>query len=173
MRRSLPKRAAGPKHHDALHFSDVGAALERIDATNCAPSTKRAIRFTALTAARQIEVRRAAWEQFDIQAAVWVKPAESMKTGKAHRVPGANLRQEGVSHRRPNAAQGDNELHHCSGRQRQSRARPDYLLSIRIREPRIAAGAPGFGCAPSLPETASGDFGPQMDERSSPTLSGG
>ena len=87
VRRSLPKRAAGPKHHDALHFSDVGAALSMIDATHCAPSTKRAIRFTALTAARQIEVRRATWEQFDTEAAVWVKPAESMKTGKAHRVP--------------------------------------------------------------------------------------
>ena len=56
----LPKRAAEPRHHDALHFSDVGAALAKIDATRCAPSTKRAIRFTALTAARQIEVRRAA-----------------------------------------------------------------------------------------------------------------
>ena len=87
VRRSLPKRAAGPKHHDALHFSEVGAALATIDATNCAPSTKRAIRFTALTAARQIEVRRATWEQFDTEAAVWVKPAETMKTGKAHRVP--------------------------------------------------------------------------------------
>ena len=87
VRWSLPKRAAGPKHHDALHFSEVGLALKKIDATNCAPSTKRAIRFTALTAARQIEVRRATWDQFDVQAAVWTKPAESMKTGKAHRVP--------------------------------------------------------------------------------------
>ncbi|MDE0442989.1 MAG: site-specific integrase [Gammaproteobacteria bacterium] len=65
----------------------MAAALAQIDATNCAPSTKRAIRFTALTAARQIEVRRATWEQFDIEAAVWVKPSEPMKTGKAHRVP--------------------------------------------------------------------------------------
>ena len=87
VRRSLPKRAAGPKHHDALHWSEVAGALAKIDATNCAPSTKRAIRFTALTAARQIEVRRAMWEQFDVEAAVWVKPAESMKTGKVHRVP--------------------------------------------------------------------------------------
>ena len=87
VRRSLPKRAGGPKHHDALDWSEVGAALEKIDATNCAPSTKRAIRFTALTAARQIEVRRAAWDQFDLEAAVWIKPSESMKTGKAHRVP--------------------------------------------------------------------------------------
>lgn len=63
VRRSLPKRSAGPKHHDALHWSEVGAALAKIDVTNCAPSTKRAIRFTALTAALQIEVRRATWDQ--------------------------------------------------------------------------------------------------------------
>ena len=87
VRRSLPKRAAGPKHHDALHWSKVGAALCKIEATNCAPSTKRTIRFTALTAAGQIEVRRATWDQFDVEAAVWVKPAESMKTGRMHRVP--------------------------------------------------------------------------------------
>jgi len=50
--RRLPKRAGGPKHYRALHFSEVGGALARIDATNCAPSTKRAMRFTALTASR-------------------------------------------------------------------------------------------------------------------------
>ena len=87
VRRRLPKRAGGPKHHDALHFSEVAGAPARIDATNCAPSTKRAIRSTALTAARQVEVRRARWEQFDLEAAVWVKPAEAMKTAKSHRVP--------------------------------------------------------------------------------------
>ena len=35
-----------------------------------------AIRFTALTAARQMEVRRAVWDQFGLEAAVWVKAAE-------------------------------------------------------------------------------------------------
>ena len=87
VRRRLPKRAGGPKHYDALHFSEVGGALARIDATNCAPSTKRAIRFTALTASRQVEVRRAMWEQFDLEAATWVKPSEATKTAKSHRVP--------------------------------------------------------------------------------------
>ena len=77
----------GPKHYDALHFSEVAGALARIDATNCAPSTKRAIRFTALTASRQVEVRRATWDQFDLEAAVWVKPAQATKTAKSHRVP--------------------------------------------------------------------------------------
>ncbi len=87
VRRNLPKRTTGPNHHEALHWSEVSAALAKIDATNCAPSTKRALRFTALTASRQVEVRRATWDQFDLESAVWVKPAESMKTGKPHRVP--------------------------------------------------------------------------------------
>ena len=87
VRRRLPKRVGGPKHYDALHFSQVGGALARIDATNCAPSTKRAIRFTALTASRQVEVRRATWDQLDLEAAVWVKPAQATKTAKSHRVP--------------------------------------------------------------------------------------
>ena len=87
VRRNLPRRAAGPKHHEALHWREVGAALVKIDATNCALSTKRALRFTALTASRQIEVRRATGDQFNLESAVWVKPAESMKAGKPHRVP--------------------------------------------------------------------------------------
>ncbi len=87
VRRGLRKRAGGPRHHDAVHWSDVGGALARIDAGQCRPSTKRAMRFTALTAARQVEVRRATWDQFDLEAAVWIKPAEATKTAKSHRVP--------------------------------------------------------------------------------------
>ena len=45
------------------------------------------MRFTALTVSRQVEVRRATWEQFDLESAVWVKPAEATKTAKPHRVP--------------------------------------------------------------------------------------
>ena len=87
VRRRLPKRAGGPKHYDALHFSEVWGALALIDATNCAPATKRAIRFTALTASRQVEVRRATWEQFDLEGATRVEPAEATKTANSHRVP--------------------------------------------------------------------------------------
>ena len=86
VRRNLPKRTAGPNHHEALHWSEVSAALAKIDATNCALSTKRALRFTALTASGQAEVRRTTWEQFVLEGAVRVKPAESTKTGRTHRV---------------------------------------------------------------------------------------
>ena len=87
VRRGLPKRAGGPKHHDAVHFSEVGGVLARIDAGRCRPATKLAIRFTALTASRQVEVRRATWDQFDLESAVWVKPEDAMKAGRSHRTP--------------------------------------------------------------------------------------
>ena len=54
VRRRLPKRAGGPKRHDAVDWSEVSGALARIDAGQCWPSTKRAMRFTALTAARRV-----------------------------------------------------------------------------------------------------------------------
>ena len=38
-------------------------------------------------ASRQVEMRRATWEQFDPEATVWVKPAQATKTAKPHRVP--------------------------------------------------------------------------------------
>ena len=46
-----------------------------------------AIRFAVLTAARQAEVRRVLWDEFDLDAAVWTVPAAHMKRGRVHRVP--------------------------------------------------------------------------------------
>lgn len=46
-----------------------------------------ALRFLFLTGARRGEVLKAAWEQFDIAAAVWVKPSSHTKQNKLHRVP--------------------------------------------------------------------------------------
>ena len=81
----LPKRTTAVKHHAALHYSEVGAALRRIDSG--ASLAKLAVRLTVLTAARQAEVRRATPDQFGLDAAVWTVPAESMKMSRVHRVP--------------------------------------------------------------------------------------
>jgi len=81
----LPKRTTAVKHHAALHYSEVGAALRRIDSgTSLA---KLAVRLTVLTAARQAEIRRATPDQFDLDTAVWTVPAQSMKMSRVHRVP--------------------------------------------------------------------------------------
>ena len=81
----LPKRTTAVKHHAALHYSEVGVALRRIDSG--ASLAKLAVRLTVLTVARQAEIRRARPDQFDLDAAVWTAPAESMKMSRAHRVP--------------------------------------------------------------------------------------
>jgi integrase len=46
-----------------------------------------AIRLLLLTGSRRMEVLRATWSQFDLDAGVWVKPAAATKQGKLHRVP--------------------------------------------------------------------------------------
>ncbi len=51
------------------------------------PAVQLAIRFVALTAARGAEVRRATWDESDLDAAVWTVPAEHMKRAREHRVP--------------------------------------------------------------------------------------
>ena len=81
----LTKRTTAVRHHAALHYSEVGAALRRIDSGKS--FAKLAVRLTVLTAARQAEIRRATPEQFDLESAVWIVPAESMKMSRQHRVP--------------------------------------------------------------------------------------
>ena len=82
---NLPKRTRAIRHHAALHFSEVGAALRRIDSGTS--FAKLAVRLTVLTAARQAEIRRATPDQFDFDKAVWTVPAASMKMAREHKVP--------------------------------------------------------------------------------------
>ncbi len=85
--RSLPK-AAAVRHHRALHFADVAAALRKVDGhPRIARWVQLAIRFGVLTAARQAEVRRATWDEFDLESAVWTVPEAHMKRYRPHRVP--------------------------------------------------------------------------------------
>ena len=85
--KSLPKRKTPVKHHKALHFSEVGDALDKVDATQCYEGVKLALRFMVLTAARSIEVRKAEWGQADMESRIWHVPAASMKSGRNHDVP--------------------------------------------------------------------------------------
>lgn len=47
----------------------------------------KALRFLILTAARAGEVQKATWSEFDLDAAVWTRPAAHMKNNIEHRVP--------------------------------------------------------------------------------------
>jgi integrase len=51
------------------------------------PSTRLALRLLLLTGARASEVCGAAWEEFDVDAAVWIIPAGRTKNAHEHHVP--------------------------------------------------------------------------------------
>ena len=84
---ALPKMERKQKNNRALSYSEVLGAIETVKASGAWASTKLAIEFTILTAARSGEVRGARWEEIDLAGAVWSIPAERMKMNREHRVP--------------------------------------------------------------------------------------
>ena len=73
---ALPARRA-KKHHAALPYRDVGAALETIATCGASEVVKACLRFTILTAVRSGEARDAKWSEINLQAAEWRIPAEA------------------------------------------------------------------------------------------------
>ena len=74
---ALPKRrgtAQRPGNHRALRHGEVVDAMATITATDAWTGTKLACRFLVLTATRNGEVRRAMWDETDVDAALWTIP---------------------------------------------------------------------------------------------------
>lgn len=72
-------------HHSAMDMDALPAFVA--DLRKRDGIAARALEFLILTAARSGEVRGAVWDEFDMEAAVWIIPANRMKAGKEHRVP--------------------------------------------------------------------------------------
>jgi len=73
------------KHHPALPYPETGSfmdALRRQDGVSA-----KGLEFLILTAARTGEVIGATWDEIDTTSAVWIIPANRMKSGEEHRVP--------------------------------------------------------------------------------------
>jgi integrase len=80
-----PSKVANEGNHPALSLDDAPrwfAALQTREGFGA-----RALEFLALTATRSQEVRGAAWDEIDLDKALWVIPGTRMKMGKEHRVP--------------------------------------------------------------------------------------
>ena len=71
------------KHHAAIPYADLPAALGKLDDTTAALAAKLA----ALTAIRANEAAGALWSEIDLDAALWTIPADRMKAGREHQVP--------------------------------------------------------------------------------------
>ncbi len=73
------------KHHAAMPWLEMSGFCA---ALRLRPGiAARALEFTILTAGRSGEIRHALWSEIDLEGALWVIPAERMKSGREHRVP--------------------------------------------------------------------------------------
>ena len=84
---ALPTNAIRPRHHPALSYAKVGAAIETVRVSGAYPATVLPFEFLVLTVCRSGEVRGALWDEIDREAREWRIPAERMKTNREHRVP--------------------------------------------------------------------------------------
>ena len=65
----------------------IGELLRAIDGFAGQPSTVAALKLLPLVFTRPGELRQAAWDEFDLDAAMWVIPAHRMKMRVEHTVP--------------------------------------------------------------------------------------
>jgi integrase len=75
------------QHRAAMADRELPVFLAKLDTYDGDPHTVHALRLLILSAARPGEVRGARWAEFDLDAALWVIPAERMKMRHEHRVP--------------------------------------------------------------------------------------
>jgi len=73
------------KHHAALPYPEIRAFVAALKGRDAVAA--RALEFAILTAARTSEVLGATWSEIDLDARLWIIPAERMKAGREHRVP--------------------------------------------------------------------------------------
>ncbi len=84
----LPRNGVEQRHMPALPYDEVAVCIAKVKASKRATaSSKLALEFLVLTAARSSEVRKATWEEIDIEGATWTVPAGRMKANRLHRVP--------------------------------------------------------------------------------------
>ena len=84
---ALPSAKREKAHYRAVHHRDVAEVLRKVNACDSFWSVPAAVTFATLTATRSGETRNARWSDIDFDERTWTIPADSMKMGKAHRVP--------------------------------------------------------------------------------------
>jgi integrase len=80
-----PSKIMKSGHHAAVPVDGVAAVIAALRTQDTIGA--KALEFAILTAARSGEARGARWSEIDLDAALWLVPAERMKAGKPHRVP--------------------------------------------------------------------------------------
>lgn len=84
---ALPKQDKTQAHRKALPYDKVPEFIDALKTSDAGDATKLALELVILTASRSGEVRLAEWSEFDLDQAIWTRPAHRMKAKKEHRVP--------------------------------------------------------------------------------------
>lgn len=80
-----PGKIAKVEHHPALPYRDVSAFLQLLAPLEA--TAARALEMVIYTALRTGEVIGSKWDEINLDAGVWIVPADRMKMKKEHRVP--------------------------------------------------------------------------------------
>jgi len=80
-------KARKVNHMTALTLEDLPEFLKRLTSGDIHVTTKLALQFTILTAARSGETRGATWDEIDLKGMLWKIPAKRMKMDSPHNVP--------------------------------------------------------------------------------------
>ena len=75
------------RHMTALSREDMPEFLRALHKADIHATTRLALKFTILTAARSGEVRGATWDEIKLEDKIWRIPAERMKMDSPHNVP--------------------------------------------------------------------------------------
>ena len=75
------------KHHEPLSRTDIAPFMAALCTAGANRQTEIAIRLLMITMVRTVELRAAAWEEFDLDRSEWRIPATRMKMRRPHVVP--------------------------------------------------------------------------------------
>lgn len=95
------------QHRAAMADKELPEFLAKLATYDGDPNTVNALRLLILTATRPGETRGARWAEFDLDAALWVIPAERIKMRTEHRVPLSRQAVEVLRTMRPRSGDGD------------------------------------------------------------------
>jgi len=84
---ALGSNAKRAQHLQALHHTQVAAALAKVRDSSVYPTVRLAFEFAVLTATRSGEARGTRWKEINQPEALWEIPAVRMKGGRPHRAP--------------------------------------------------------------------------------------
>ena len=121
-----------------MPVADLPAVYQQIAAVS--GQSARALSFLILTAVRSGEVRGMVWSEVDLEAAIWIIPAERMKANREHRVP---LSRQAVALRRIQETEREELVEHVFPSNRKGPL-SDMAFNALMRRHQMAAVPHGF-----------------------------